>query len=89
MVSIRPIDDSVFCSLAKEVLELLKKDGGEGRARFHDIYLKYLLKQNAQTDKHLRSAVLDYFEHREVMKWILEEERLAELVNKLPFKMKV
>jgi hypothetical protein len=92
MVSVRPIDDEVFCSQAKEVLEVLKKDGGEGRARLHEIYLKYLLKQKGQTGKHLRSAVLDYFVHREVMKRILEEQRLAELdelVYKLPFKMKM
>jgi hypothetical protein len=45
MVSMRPIDASVFCSQAKEVLEVLKKDGRDGRARIHELYLKYLLKQ--------------------------------------------
>jgi len=89
LVSLRPMDASVFSSQAKEVLEVLKKDG---RARLHEIYLKYLLKQKGQTGKHLRSAVLDYFVHREVVKRIVEEERLAELdelVYKLPFKMKM
>ena len=83
------MDASVFSSQAKEVLEVLKKDG---RARLQEIYLKYLLKQKGQTGKHLRSAVLDYFVHREVVKRIVEEERLAELdelVYKLPFKMKM
>ena len=92
MVSMRPIDDAEFCSQAKEVVEVLKKDGGEGRARLHEIYLKYLLKQKGQTGKHLRSAVLDYFVHREVVKKILEEHRLAELdelVYKLPFKLRM
>ena len=92
IVSLRPIDVSVFSSQAKEVLEVLKKDGGEGRARLHELCLKYLLKQKGQTGRHLRSAVLDYFVHREVMKRIVEEQRLAELdelVYKLPFKMKM